>query len=167
MSGMATRLVDLISNCDYAYSVKSQRNGRAYLMKVFLCYSQEDSEIAKVLAGRLADAGLDLWDPAETLFPGDNWALRIGEALEKSDAMIALVSPASMKSPSVRQEIEYALGSPRYKGRLLPVIVKPSKDMPWILKRFPAVRIEPDLEEAVRQIVDHIKHGFELAPANT
>jgi hypothetical protein len=81
--------------------------------------------------------------------------------------MIVLVSPNSMKSESVRQEIEFALGSARYKGRLLPVIVKPAKDMPWILKRFPTVRVEPDFEEAVRQIAEHIKHGFELAPANT
>lgn len=147
--------------------MKSEHNGRGHSTKVYLSYSPVDSEVAKALAKRLADAGLDLWDPAEALFPGDNWALRIGQALQESDAMIALVSPASMKSESVRQEIEYALGSARYKGRLLPVIVKPAKDMPWILKRFPAVRIEPDFEEAVRRIADHIKHGFELAPANT
>jgi TIR domain len=136
-------------------------------MKVFLSYSKDDGEVAKALATRLTVAGLELWDPAEALFPGDNWALRIGQALQESDAMIVLVSPNSMKSEAVRQEIEYALGSARYKGRLLPVIIKPAKEMPWILKRFPAVRIGPDFEEAVRQIAEHIKHGFELAPANT
>jgi hypothetical protein len=136
-------------------------------MKVFLSHSQEDSEVARALATRLAHAGFDLWDPTEALFPGDNWALRIGQELQDSEAMIVLISPNSMKSESVRQEIEYALGSARYKGRLLPVIIKPAKEMPWILKRFPAVRIGTDFEEAVRQIADHIKHGFELAPANT
>lgn len=147
--------------------MKNERNGRSHAVKVFLSYSHEESEIAKALATSLARAGLELWDPAEALFPGDNWALRIGQALQESDAMVVLISPASMRSESVRQEIEYALGSARYKGRLLPVIVKPAKDMPWILKRFPAVRIGPDFEEAARQIADHIKHGFELAPANT
>jgi TIR domain len=62
--------------------VKSERNGRRHGMKVFLSYSQEDSELAKALADRLANAGFNLWDPAEALFPGDNWALRIGQALQ-------------------------------------------------------------------------------------
>ncbi len=64
-------------------------------MKVFLSYSAEDREVAKDLATQLANAGLETWDPAEALFPGDNWALRIGKALEEADAMIVLVSPKS------------------------------------------------------------------------
>ena len=136
-------------------------------MKVFLSYSAEDRELAKKLASQLAQAGFDTWDPAEARFPGDNWALRIGKALQESEAMVVLVSPKSMKSSSVRQEVEYAIGSSRYKGRLIPVVVKPTKDIHWILKRFPTVQIGGDLADAVRQIASHIKHGFELTPANT
>lgn len=136
-------------------------------MKVFLSYSSEDREIAQELASKLSKAGLDTWDPAEALFPGDNWALRIGEALEESDAMVVLISPTSVKSEHVQHEIQYALGAARYKGRLIPVVVKPTKDMPWILKKFPTVQIGKDIVEAVRQIARHIKHGFDLAPATS
>lgn len=134
-------------------------------MKVFLSYSSEDREVAKELASRLAKAGLGTWDPAEALFPGDNWALRIGKALAESDAMVVLISPQSVKSEWVQHELQYALSAPRYKGRVIPVVVKPTKDIPWILKRFPIVQIGRDFGEAVRQIADHIKHGFDLTPA--
>jgi len=134
-------------------------------MRVFLSYSNDDREVARKLASHLAKAGLETWDPAEALFPGDNWALRIGKALQESDAMVVLISPKSMKSEWVQQELQYALGEPRYKGRLIPVLVKPTKDMPWILKRFPTVHIGKDFEAAARQISYHVRNGFELAPA--
>src|SRR2546426_7526737 len=110
-------------------------------MRVFLSYSNDDREVARKLASHLAKAGLETWDPAEALFPGDNWALRIGEALREADAMVVLISPKSVKSEQVQHEIQYALGAPHYKGRLIPVVIKPTKDMPWILKKFPTVQI--------------------------
>jgi hypothetical protein len=134
-------------------------------MKVFLSYASEDRELARQLGVKLAKAGLDTWDPAEALFPGDNWALRIGEALEDSEAMVVLISPDSVKSEWVQREIQYALGAPHFKGRLIPVMVRPTKDIPWILKKFPSVQAHKDLAHAVREIVSHIRHGFRLASA--
>ena len=150
----------------YAEFVKGERHVRDQATKVFLSYSAEDSEVARALALRLEEAGLETWDPAQALFPGDNWALKIGQALQESNAMLVLVTPHSMRSEWVRHELEYALGSARYKGRLLPVVLKPAKEMPWILKRFPVVRIGPNLEQAARQIAEQLKHGFDLTPAS-
>ena len=136
-------------------------------MKVFLSYSEEDREVAKQLSSQLAKSGFEVWDRAEALFPGDNWPLRIGEALQESNAMVVLISPKSMKSDWVRHEIDYALGSARYKGRLIPVVLKPTRGMPWILKKFPMVQLQQGLPKAIRQIAEYIRHGFELAPANS
>jgi TIR domain len=134
-------------------------------MRVFLSYASEDRDVARELASHLTKAGLDTWDPAEALFPGDNWALRIGEALKKANAMVVLISPDSVKSEWVQHEVQYALGASRYKGRLIPAIVRPTKDIPWILKKFPTVPVGKDLLQAAREIADYIKHGFRLAPA--
>ena len=135
-------------------------------MKVFLSYSSEDQEAAQELASQLAKAGLDVWDPAEALFPGDNWPLGIGKALEESTAMVVLISPESVKSDSVQHNLQYALSAPQYKGRVIPVLVRPTKDIPWVLKKFPIVRIGHDLREAVRQIAEYVKRGFALTPAS-
>lgn len=50
--------------------------------------------------------------------------------------MIVLVSPAAMKSPWVRKEIQFALGQERFQDRLIPVLVKqtPSENIPRILR---------------------------------
>jgi hypothetical protein len=43
--------------------------------------------------------------------PGDDWHHAIKDALGKSDAMVVLVTAASMESRGVRSEIDFALGS--------------------------------------------------------
>ena len=133
-------------------------------MKVFLSYAASDREVAKKIASRLEATGHDVWSADDALFPGDNAALEVGKALEKSEAMVVLISPQAMKSEWVRREIEFALGAPQFRGRLIPVVVKPTADIPWILKKLPIVRLGKHLAETTREIGDFIKRGFELAP---
>lgn len=134
-------------------------------MKVFLSYVQSDREVAKELAGLLEKAGHDVWFADDALFPGENWASQIGKALKESEAMVVLLSPLAMKSDWVRQEIEFALGASQFQGRLIPVMVKSTADIPWILKKLPIVRFDKHIAKAGREIVDYIEHGFELTPA--
>lgn len=128
-------------------------------MQIFLSYAQADEGFARALSGQLARRGLSVWTTDEDVLPGDNVWLQIGEALKKSDAMIVLVSPDSMRSEHVRREIEYALGSPNYEGRVFPVQIRPTKDMPWILRRFKqfdarqsAARVSESIANALKQV---------------
>ena len=105
-------------------------------MQVFLSYSHPDTALAEALATYLEKKGFSVWNPQAQLMPGDNVWLRNGEALEKSQAMVVLISPDSMRSEWVRGEIEYALGHKNYEGKLFPVQVKPTSSMPWILQKF-------------------------------
>lgn len=105
-------------------------------MQVFLSYSEADREFARKLSSQLSKRGLQVWDPSDHLFPGDNWPLKIGEALQESKAMVVLLSPDSMKSEWVRREIEYALGDQNYKGRLFTVLVRSAREIPGILREL-------------------------------
>lgn len=134
-------------------------------MKVFLSYAQSDREVARELAMHLEEAGHKVWFADDALFPGQNIALEVGKALNKAEAVVVLLSPQALKSDWVRQEIEFALGAPQFRGRLIPVIVKPTVDIPWILKKLPIVKLGKSIEETSREIGDYIKHGFELTPA--
>lgn len=134
-------------------------------MKVFLSYSQADRVVARELATRITEAGHEVWFADDEIYPGDNVARKAGQALDKARAMVVLISPAAMKSINVMQEVQFALGACQYRGRLIPVIIKATPDMPWILKKFPVVRLGKDLDEACREIADYIEHGFELTPA--
>ena len=128
-------------------------------MQVFLSYARADEDFAKALSSQLARRGLSVWSADTEMLPGDNIWLRIGEALEKSKAMVVLVSPDSMRSEYVRHEIQYALGNPNYQGRLFPVQVRPTKDIPWILRQFKtfdakqsAARISTSIANALKQV---------------
>src|SRR3990172_3346322 len=111
-------------------------------MQVFLSYSEADREFARQLAEQLSNRGCEVWDPSDQLFPGDNWPLKTGEALKESKAMVVLLSPDSMKSEWVRGEIQYALGSRNYEGRVFSVLVRPTADIPWILSKFQILRAD-------------------------
>jgi len=61
--------------------------------------------------------------------------------------MVVLFTRDGMKSRSVRQDFEFALGEMRYKERLIPVLVgSPKKglgrDFPWILKHLRTVKLD-------------------------
>lgn len=110
--------------------------------KVFLSYARADQAHAKKLADGLRQAELDVWDPEHDLLPGSDFTTHLKHALDEADAVVVLVSPDAMASRSVSHEIEYALGAKHLRGRLIPVVMRPAKDTPWILKTLPMLRFE-------------------------
>jgi hypothetical protein len=127
-------------------------------MQIFLSYDQSDEAFAKALASQLTKRGLSVWSSADEILPGDNVWLRIGEALKKSKAMVVLVSPDSMRSEHVRREIEYALGQPNYEGRLFPVQVRPTGDIPWILRKLTTF----DSKQSAARVSEFIANALSL-----
>lgn len=115
-------------------------------------------------AASLRSAGHRVWLADDALLPGQNVALETGRALDRSKALVVLVSPQAMTCDSVLREIEFALAEPQFRGRLLPVLVKPTDDMPWILNRLPVVRLSRGIKQVVQQVSACIEHGFELSP---
>lgn len=128
-------------------------------IQVFLSYANTDKEFASALSNELERRGLSVWSDKQNLLPGDNWSLEIGKALAKSQAMVVLISPESMRSEKVRQEIEYALGHSSYEHRLFPVEIRPTEEVPWILRKFnilkstqSAAKISQTIADALEQV---------------
>jgi hypothetical protein len=122
----------------------STLRGMAEKFQVFLSYDHSDGKWARKLSEYLEAAGFRVFDRQNQLFPGDNWPLEIGKALDTSNAMVVLISPESVRSPWVQREIDYALVSLNYKDRLIPVEVKPATGFPWILRHMPWVKGNPE-----------------------
>ena len=121
-------------------------------LRVFLSYAKSDSRLAKALAKDLIAAGYDVW--FDTQAPtGDDWSRSATEALKKSQAMVVIVSPAAAKSKWVRREVEFALGSPQFAGRLIPVVAKPTREM-WILSKLQPVSVKKDKSEVSQQVIE-------------
>ena len=109
-------------------------------MKVFISHAPADRDAADELATELRADGFQVVHPDLEVLPGENLPLKIGRALEKSKAMVVLLSPKAVASPWVQKEIEHAITSRRFNGRLIPVMLHKTTRYPWILKNL---RVEP------------------------
>ena len=121
--------------------------------KVFLSYTDSDRGPAQQIANQLRKAGLDVWDPAEEILPGADWNMELKTALDTSEAFVVLISPEAMKSRWISYEIGYVLGAKQFEGRLIPVVIRPTKRAPWILESLHPVRYESPSKTG-RKIVD-------------
>ena len=113
-------------------------------VKVFISHSLKDAASAGKLATVLRAKGFQVTHPDETIAPGENLALKIGRALRDAHSMVVLLSPDAMQSQLVRHEIEHAILSPRFRGRLIPVMLHKTDSYPWILRKLEVVPFDPD-----------------------
>jgi hypothetical protein len=121
-------------------------------MEIFISYARPDKDFALSLAKQLTGQGHRVWVDALALLPGDNWPLEIGKALQDCDTMVVLLSPNSATSEEQRHEIDFALSSDQYAGRVIPVFVRPTKAYPWILDKFTSVQANNNPAGAGRRI---------------
>ena len=133
-------------------------------MRIFLSYSATDKKIAAELAKSLSKLDYNVWFADQDLLPGDNWSLGIGKALEEADSMVVLVSPASAKSESQSREVQYALASPNYQGRVVSVLVPPinripSDSVPWILNKLTVIESGKTVSETSKRIAKALREN--------
>ncbi len=77
-------------------------------LSIFLSYSSQDSTLAKALYIGLINKGFFVWKAPEDIQPGEDWAVAIYKALEKSDIFLLLWTDDSMNSNEVTKEITLA-----------------------------------------------------------
>ena len=127
-------------------------------MKVFISHAHTDEPLVKKVAAALEEAGLEVWDATREILFGDNWADKVAQALQESEAMVVLLTPDALRSNWVRWEVGYALGEQGYARRLIPVVVGdpdelPMENVPWILRRLHMIRLDQSpKEEEIRRI---------------
>ncbi len=71
--------------------------------------------------------------------------------------MVVLLTPAALHSESVKRDIEYAIGQLRLKERLIPVVVRPVAEIPWILETLKVLRIDSNPEAGGKRVAQALK----------
>jgi hypothetical protein len=137
-------------------------------MRVFISHAAADANLARQISVALQKAGFDVWDP-DSILPGDNWASKLGEALASSEAMVAVFSPEAGQSSQVISEVQYALTSGNYQGRLVPVLVgfpvyQAGKEVPWVLTKMNPVHVA-HTDTDFSRIVDRLSELREASNA--
>lgn len=92
-------------------SAPAPSNGNTPTMRwdVFVSHASADAEAAVSLCTQLEGLGLRAWIAPRDIGPGAHYAESIIDGLERSRAVLMLVSPTALSSPHVLREIERAV----------------------------------------------------------
>jgi len=127
-------------------------------MKVFISHSHTNEPLAREVTAALQNSGLEVWDDEKEIFPGDNWAEKVAQALREAEAMVVLLTPDALNSNWVQHDIDYALSERRFRNRLVTVLAGPSEKLPedkipWILRRLKFINLADNgKKEDIEQI---------------
>src|SRR5437016_5142262 len=93
---------------------------------VFVSHSKSDKRITKAVCESLAAEGISTLVSFRDIRPGSSWDESVETALKDAIAIIVIVSPASVRSRYVRDEVEEGI---RRHKTVIPVIIQPA-DIP-------------------------------------
>ncbi|HEY7422972.1 MAG TPA: toll/interleukin-1 receptor domain-containing protein [Gemmataceae bacterium] len=120
---------------------------------VFISHSHQDNELVHDLARRLRDAGLQ---PSVdfTEFPvGADWKKTLREHIRSADAVLLLLTPASLKSPWMMTELGMAEGFERI---IVPVTAGlKSRDLPAPLQTYQVAPFD-QVDGAIRMLSERL-----------
>jgi hypothetical protein len=117
---------------------------RVQSRQIFLAYSHRDRDKAEALASWLKTSGYQVWIDEDMIQPGANWQNEIEEAIFRSSAVLAIVTPNLLASAEVSAELRMALRIARSNVQgvspVIPVTVDSGfSDLPDSLKGIQAV----------------------------
>jgi hypothetical protein len=98
----------------------------------FISYSRNNKDFALELAKELKESGFQIWFDLLDIPTGARWDDEIEKALERCDIFMVILTPSSITSENVKDEIGYAIDS---KKRILPILLK-NANVPLRLRRF-------------------------------
>lgn len=88
---------------------------------IFLSYSSNDRPFAMGFAKELQNLGVNVWIDQLGIKLGENWDNAIEEALDRSKTFLLLISPTSIASQNVQDEVSIAINSEK---KLVPILIK-------------------------------------------
>ncbi len=127
----------------------------------FLSYSRSDEDFALRLAKDLQSRGVEMWVDRFNIRPSEHWDRAIERAIRGCRTVIAVLSPRSVASENVADEISLAIdaGKP-----IIPVVIEPC-DLPLRLTRRHLIDATGSYDLALKLCFDEIAGGNESATA--
>ena len=91
------------------------------MVRTFLSYSRQDAVFVMGVAEALERRGIDVWLDTDDIRGSEPWRRSIVDAITSADAVVLVVSWASMASKNVEREITVAAEVHR---RIVPVVIE-------------------------------------------
>jgi len=136
--------------------------------EVFLSHAHGDRRFLSRLAAVLRSHGIPYWYSKTHLAGAQQWHDEIGRALARCDWFLVVLSPQATKSEWVKRELVFALNERRYRGKIVPVLLRSCdyNRLSWTLGEFQMVDFRINFEEGFRKLLKmwgQVYRGLESA----
>jgi TIR domain len=115
----------------------------------FFSYCREDSEFAIRLAEDLKAGGASVWMDQLDIEPGMPWDRAVENAVTSCPRMLVILSPVSVSSDNVRDEVSFALSKQK---RVIPVLYREC-DIPFRLARLQHIDFRTDYARGLKTLL--------------
>jgi len=144
--------------------VNRERNKETpQLAKVFISHASSDRTVAENIGKALRAANFHVAVDSWEFQAGDSITTKIREGLSASDFLLVLLSPASVDSRWIRDEITLAL-STELRQRAITVVPALIRDceVPPTLQNYMRVDLRGDPERGVSSLIDTLKSAWDV-----
>jgi len=100
--------------------------------KTFISYSRKDKDFALEFAREMKSAGYSVWLDQLDIPTGARWDDQVEKSLRECEVFLIILTPASVSSDNVKDEIGYAIDHGK---RIMPILLE-NCDVPLRLRRF-------------------------------
>jgi TIR domain len=119
----------------------------------FLSYSRSDEQFALRLAKDLRAGGVAMWVDQLDIRPSEHWDKAIERAVRGCRGLVVVLSPRSVASDNVADEISFAIDSGK---SVLPVMIERCT-LPLRLTRMQVIDATGNYDRALEQCLDELK----------
>ena len=134
-NGTVSQIETVDSNAD-----SSSTPGRKAPASVFVSYSRQDKDLTCQIVEYLQSRGISTWFDQRSIPAASHWDHEIQQGLDHCECLVLVLSPHSVKSENVMDEVSYALESSK---PVFPLLIEDC-DIPYRLRRiqYTDVRID-------------------------
>ena len=115
---------------------------------IFISYARGDADFALQLGDHLRSAGAAIWMDQTEIRAGNRWDVAVQEALKECPRLLVILSPASVSSQNVLDEVRYALDAGK---EVIPVLYRDC-ELPFWLRRLQRVDVRAGLANLSRDM---------------
>jgi len=119
---------------------------------IFVSYSSKDRPFAIGLTKELQKLGANIWIDQLGIKLGENWDNAIENALDDSETFMLILSPTSVASQNVQDEVSIAISENK---KLVPILIKPC-DLPMRWKRRQYADLTTDPDKALSDVLQFL-----------
>ena len=123
--------------------------------EVFLSHSSLDRTFADSIADTLRNHGIPVWYSITNILGAQQWHDEIGEALDRCDWFVVILSPNSVQSTWVKRELTFALNNNKYNDKIIPLIYQSCdyKKLSWTLDLVQMIDFSDNTESGFRELL--------------